>query len=125
MTRYTNKVALITGGSSGICLATAQRLISEEARVVITGCDRARLDAATKDLGERAVGIVADVANLADLDALMQVIRQRYGRPDVVFANAGVGVFKPTAEVTERDFDYSVNVTSRACSSPSRRCSRS
>ncbi|MGH4009052.1 MAG: SDR family NAD(P)-dependent oxidoreductase [Pseudonocardiaceae bacterium] len=83
MTRYANKVALITGGTSGMGLATAQRLLSEGARVVITGRDRARLDAATKDLGERAVGIVA---------------------------NVGAGVFKPTAEVTERDFDYLVDV---------------
>jgi NAD(P)-dependent dehydrogenase (short-subunit alcohol dehydrogenase family) len=110
MTRYANKVALITGGTSGMGLATAQRLISEGAHVVITGRDQARVDAATEDLGERAVGIVADVADLTALDALMQAIGQRHGRLDVVVANAGVGVFKPTAEITERDFDYSVDV---------------
>ncbi|MGH3813866.1 MAG: SDR family NAD(P)-dependent oxidoreductase [Pseudonocardiaceae bacterium] len=110
MTRYTNKVALITGGTSGMGLATAQRLLSEEARVVITGRDRTRLDAAIKDLGEHAVGIVADMADLTALDALMQAIQHRYGRLDVVFANAGVGVFKPIAEITEHDFDYAVSV---------------
>lgn len=68
------------------------------------------MDAAIKDLGEHAVGIVADMADLAALDALMQAIGHWYGRLDVVFANAGVGVFKPIAEVTEHDFDYAVSV---------------
>jgi NAD(P)-dependent dehydrogenase (short-subunit alcohol dehydrogenase family) len=110
MTRYTNKVALITGGTSGMGLATAQRLLSEGARVVITGRNQARVDAAIKDLGEHAVGIVANVANLAALDALMQAIEHRYDRLDVVFANAGIGVYKPLAEITEQDFDDVVSV---------------
>jgi NAD(P)-dependent dehydrogenase (short-subunit alcohol dehydrogenase family) len=110
MTRYTNKVALITGGTSGMGLATAQRLLSEGARVVITGRNQARVDAAIKDLGEHAVGIVANVADLTALDALMQAIGHRYDRLDVVFANAGIGVFKPLAEITEQDFDDVVSV---------------
>lgn len=110
MTRFNDKIALVTGGTSGMGMATARRLLDEGAQVVITGRDRARLDAAVADLGGRALGVVADVADLSALDSLIQTIRQRYGRIDVVFANAGVGVFKPSAEITEDDFDQAVAV---------------
>lgn len=110
MTRYIDKVALITGGTSGMGFATAQRLLGEGAQVVITGRDPARLEAAVADLGDRAHGFVADVADLSALDALIEDIRNRYDRLDLLFANAGVGVFKPSEEITEEDFDQSVAV---------------
>lgn len=110
MTRYTDKVALVTGGTSGMGRATARRLLSEGAQVVITGRDASRLDKAVADLGGRTHGFVADVADLTALDDLVQDIRNQYGRLDVVFANAGVGIFKPSREITEEDFDRSVAV---------------
>ncbi|MGP4029147.1 glucose 1-dehydrogenase [Actinomadura sp. 3N407] len=110
--RFANKVALITGGSSGMGLATARRLLDEGASVVITGRDRARLDAAAKELdgGDRVLAARADAASLPDLDALMETVRERYGSLDVVFANAGIAVFGPAAEMTETDFDHAVDV---------------
>ncbi|MEV4258895.1 glucose 1-dehydrogenase [Spirillospora sp. NPDC049652] len=110
--RFTNKTALITGGTSGMGLATARLLLDEGAQVVITGRDDKRLDAAAGELdaGDRLLTVRADVADLADLDALMARIRDRFGRLDVLFANAGVGEFQRSAEVTEDDFDRIVGV---------------
>ncbi|MFI6478642.1 SDR family NAD(P)-dependent oxidoreductase [Nonomuraea sp. NPDC050663] len=109
--RYTGKTVLITGGTSGMGLATARRLSDEGAQVVITGRDQGRLDAAVKELGgDRVLAVAADTADLTALDVLMETIRGRYGSLDVVFANAGVGVFKPSAEITEADFDLAVAV---------------
>ncbi|MFI0454111.1 SDR family NAD(P)-dependent oxidoreductase [Actinomadura sp. 6N118] len=110
--RFTGKIALITGGTSGMGLATAARLLAEDAQLIITGRDQTRLDAAVKELdaGDRVLAVRADAASLADLDTLMATVRERLGRLDVVFANAGVGTFKPSAEITEADFDETVAV---------------
>ncbi|WP_026402063.1 glucose 1-dehydrogenase [Actinomadura rifamycini] len=115
--RFDGKVALITGGTSGMGLAAARRLLEEGARVVVTGRDQGRLDAAAKELdgaapgaGERVLAVRADAASLTDLDALMDAVRDRHGRLDVLFANAGVGAFGPTADVTEAEFDRTVDV---------------
>jgi NAD(P)-dependent dehydrogenase (short-subunit alcohol dehydrogenase family) len=110
--RFDNKIALITGGTSGMGLATARRLLAEGAQVVITGRDKARLDAAAEDLGsgDRVLAVCGDVASLADLDALTVAIRDRYGRLDVVFANAGVASFQPNADITEAEFDRVVDI---------------
>ncbi|MEG8182849.1 glucose 1-dehydrogenase [Nocardia terpenica] len=110
--RFHDKVALITGGASGMGLAVARRLLAEGARVVLTGRDRSRLDAAVAELGG-GTGILAvrgDVANLADLDALAAEIGHRFGRLDVVFANAGVAAFRSADSVSEADFDTIVNI---------------
>ncbi|GIG91279.1 glucose 1-dehydrogenase [Plantactinospora endophytica] len=110
--RFDDRIALITGGTSGMGLATARRLLAEGARVVITGRDRTRLDAAVDDLGggDRVLALRGDVASLADVDAVTAAIRDRYGRLDVVFANAGVALFRPNGDFTEADFDRVVEI---------------
>lgn len=110
--RFVDKVALVTGGTSGMGLATARRLLAEGARVVVTGRDQARLDAAVEELagGDGVLAVRGDVANLADLDALAAAIRDRHGRLDVVFANAGVASFQPSGDVTEAEFDRLVAI---------------
>ncbi|MGR6913913.1 glucose 1-dehydrogenase [[Actinomadura] parvosata] len=110
-TRFDGRIALITGGTSGMGLAAARRLLAEGAHVVITGRDQVRLDTALKDLGggDRVVAVRADVADLDDLDALAAAIRDRHGRLDVVFANAGVASFGAAGEVGEAEFDRIVD----------------
>ncbi|MEU7987560.1 SDR family NAD(P)-dependent oxidoreductase [Streptosporangium canum] len=110
MTRFTDKTALITGGTSGMGLATARRLVTEGAHVIVTGRTRQRVDQTAAMLGPRALGVVADTADLKALDALMNTVKTRYGRLNVVFANAGVGTFAPFAAITETDFDHTVDV---------------
>lgn len=110
--KLTGKIALVTGGSSGLGLATARRFILEGAQVVVTGRRQAELDAAVLELGENAMGVRGDIASLADLDHLYVTIRERYGRLDVLFANAGGGAFVPLGEITEEHFDkyFGINV---------------
>ncbi|GAB3480027.1 glucose 1-dehydrogenase [Amycolatopsis cihanbeyliensis] len=112
VSRFDDRVALITGGTSGMGLATARLLLAEGARVVITGRDRTRLDAAVAELGggDRILAVPNDVARLADLDTLMATIRDRHGRLDVVFANAGVATFLPNGEITEAEFDRVLDI---------------
>jgi NAD(P)-dependent dehydrogenase (short-subunit alcohol dehydrogenase family) len=110
--RFIDKVVLITGGNSGIGLATAERLVSEGARVVITGRNRESLDKALASLGSRAEGLQVDVTKTADLDTLYAYITKFYGKLDGLFANAGIAIFGPLASVTEKDFDamFATNV---------------
>ncbi|MEU1203946.1 glucose 1-dehydrogenase [Nocardia sp. NPDC005825] len=103
--RFENKIALITGGSSGMGLATAHRLIGEGAQVIITGRDKARLDTAVGELGERATAVAGDATDSEDLAALARTVAERFGRLDVVFVNAGVGAFQPFTTVTPDEFD--------------------
>jgi len=88
--KLAGKIALVTGGNSGIGLATAQRFIAEGAFVFITGRRQAELDAAVQTLGSQAFGIQGDVSNLADLDRAIATIKEQKGRIDVLFANAGI-----------------------------------
>jgi NAD(P)-dependent dehydrogenase (short-subunit alcohol dehydrogenase family) len=104
------KVAVITGANSGMGLATAQRFVAEGAHVVITGRRQKELDEAVKLIGKNVTGVQGDVAKLADLDRLYAVVKQKHGRVDVVFANAGVGELVPFGEVTEAHFDRLFNI---------------
>lgn len=110
--KFTGKVALITGGSSGLGLATAKRFVAEGAQLFITGRRQAELEAAVAELGEGVTGVQGDISDLASLDHLYDVIREKAGRLDVLFANAGLGEFVPFGQVTEAHFDklFDINV---------------
>src|SRR5512132_3919561 len=113
MGKLAGKIAVITGGSSGIGLATAQRFVAEGAYVFITGRRQAELDAAVKLIGIHVTGVQGDVAKLADLDRLYETVRMEKGRLDIVFANAGGGEFAPLGSITEEHFDKTFNVNVR------------
>ena len=107
------KVALITGGNSGIGLATARRFVAEGAHVFITGRRQAELDEAVRQIGRHVTAVQGDVSNLADLDRLYEVVKREKGHVDVLFANAGIaGESRPLGEITEDLFDalFDVNV---------------
>ena len=110
------KVAVITGGNSGIGLATAQRFISEGAYVFITGRRQSEIDAAVKQISKNnnnnVTGVQGDVSNLADLDRLYAAVKEQKGRIDILFANAGVGELVPLGQITEAHFDktFGINV---------------
>jgi NAD(P)-dependent dehydrogenase (short-subunit alcohol dehydrogenase family) len=113
MSKLEGKVAVVTGGSSGIGLATAQRFVSDGAYVFITGRRQSELDAAVKQIGEINVsGVQGDVSNLADLDRLYDAVKDQKGHIDVLFANAGVGELAPLGAITEAQFDktFGINV---------------
>lgn len=110
--KLSGRIALITGGNSGLGLATAQRFIAEGAHVFITGRRQAELDDAVKELGRSATAIRGDVSSLPDLDRLFAAIKEQKGRVDILFANAGLGEFAPLGKITEEHFDkiFRVNV---------------
>jgi NAD(P)-dependent dehydrogenase (short-subunit alcohol dehydrogenase family) len=106
------KVALVTGGSSGIGLATAQEFVKQGAYVYITGRRQSELDKAAKAIGTNVKAVRADASNLVDLDRLYTQIKQEKGRLDIVFANAGQAKFVPINDVTEELYDqiFDINV---------------
>jgi NAD(P)-dependent dehydrogenase (short-subunit alcohol dehydrogenase family) len=110
--RLACKVALVTGGTSGIGLASAQAMANEGAKVFITGRRQAELDGAVKAIGNGAVGIRSDVTKLADLDKLFAQIRETAGYLDVLYANAGGGSMVPLGLISEEHFDdtFDLNV---------------
>ena len=99
------KVAVVTGGNSGIGLATAKRFVAEGAYVFITGRRQAELDAAVKAIGNNVTGVQGDVAKLADLDKLYSTVKAKKGRVDILFANAGGTGLARLGEITEEHFD--------------------
>jgi NAD(P)-dependent dehydrogenase (short-subunit alcohol dehydrogenase family) len=109
MKKLDGKIALITGGNSGIGLATAKRFVSEGAYVFITGRTQSKLDAAVKEIGSNVTALQGDVANLQDLDRLFAQIRKEKGRLDIVFANAGVFQYAALEAIDEEFFDHIFN----------------
>ena len=107
------KIALITGGTEGIGLATAKLFVKEGAYVFITGRRQKELDEAVKAIASHVSGVQGDVANAADLDRLFGTVAKTKGQIDIVFANAGVGEFVPFESVTEEHFDELFNVNVR------------
>ena len=112
MPKLSGKVAVITGASSGMALATAKLFVEEGAFVFITGRRQEPLDEAVKAIGRNVIGVQGDAGNLADLDRLYEKVKKEKGRVDILFASAGIGEFAPIGEVTEEQFDkvFRVNV---------------
>ena len=110
--KLAGKVAVITGGSSGIGLATAKRFVDEGAYVFMTGRRQSELDAAVSQIGHDVTGVQGDVSKLADIDKLFATVKKQKGKLDIVFANAGIGEFAPLGQITEEAFDkqFDVNV---------------
>jgi NAD(P)-dependent dehydrogenase (short-subunit alcohol dehydrogenase family) len=106
------KIAVITGGNSGIGLATAKRFVSEGAYVFISGRRQKELDLALSQIGKNVIGIQGDVSNLADLDRLYNTVKDQKGHLDILFANAGIAQFAPLGEISEEHFDniFRINV---------------
>jgi NAD(P)-dependent dehydrogenase (short-subunit alcohol dehydrogenase family) len=112
MNKLEGKVAVITGGNSGIGLATAKRFVAEGAYVFVTGRRQTELNVAVRDIGKNVTDVQGDVSNLADLDRLYSIVKQQKGRIDILFANAGLGEFSTLGEISEAHFDktFDVNV---------------
>ncbi|MGH7653632.1 MAG: SDR family oxidoreductase [Gemmatimonadaceae bacterium] len=113
MRRLEGKVAVIVGGNSGIGLATARAFVHEGARVLIAGRDQATLDHAARELGAEVVVVRADVSRGTDRETLFNTAEERFGRIDVLFANAGVARFVPLEQVSEAFFDSIFDVNTR------------
>jgi len=112
MARLAGKVAVVTGGNSGIGLATAQRFHEEGAKVAITGRDQKTLDAAVKTIGGNVLAVRADVSKLSDLEKFYKTVGETFGKIDIIFANAGIAKFAPFPDSTEALFDetFDINV---------------
>ncbi|MCW4643386.1 glucose 1-dehydrogenase [Bacillus safensis] len=112
MGKFEGKVALVTGGTSGIGLATAQKFVNEGAYVYITGRRQNELDKAVNQIGKNVTGVQGDISKLEDLDKLYDMIKQEKGKLDILFANAGIGNFLPLGEITEEQVDrtFDINV---------------
>ena len=104
------KIAVITGGNSGIGLATAHRFVQEGAYVFIVGRRQNELDTAVKQIGKNIFGIQCDISNLKDLDRLYDTVKQQKGRIDILFANAGVAESASIESISESHFDKLFNV---------------
>jgi NAD(P)-dependent dehydrogenase (short-subunit alcohol dehydrogenase family) len=112
MDKLERKVALVTGGSTGIGLATARQFVNEGAYVFITGRREQELAAAVKEIGRNVTGVQGDVSNLGDLDRLFAQIKREKSKLDIVFANAGIAKYAPLGSITEQLYDsiFDINV---------------
>lgn len=113
MSRLSGKVAVITGGNSGIGLASAQRLQQEGARVAISGRSRKTLEEAQKTLGKDALVVQADVAKLPEIDKLYSEVKKKFGKFDILFVNAGIATFSPFANFSEAAYDELFDINTK------------
>jgi len=104
------KVAVITGGNSGIGLATAKEFKEQGARVVITGRDQQTLDDAKREIGSDVLAVRSDTSSLTEIDKLFAAVKEKFGKIDVLFVNAGIGEFAPIESVTEESFDSIMDI---------------
>ena len=122
--RVESKIAVVTGGTSGIGLATAKLLAAEGAKVFVTGRRNPELAAAIEQIGHGAVGIEGDVSKLEDLDRLFTTVREQAGRVDILFANAGTAEHLTIEQVSEVSSTPGSPLKSKVCSSACRRLCR-
>ena len=113
MKKLQNKIAVITGGTSGMALATAKLFVEEGAYVFITGRRKEQLDKAIKIIGKNVTGVQGDASNINDLDHLYDIVRKEKGKIDILFASAGKGEHADITEVTEEQFDTTFNLNVR------------
>jgi NAD(P)-dependent dehydrogenase (short-subunit alcohol dehydrogenase family) len=113
MKRLERKVAVVTGGNSGIGLATAKRLQEEGAKVAISGRSKKTLDEAVRTIGNGVLAVQADVAKLQDLDKLYMEVSQKLGKIDVLFVNAGIAKFAPLADTSESTYDEQFEINTK------------
>jgi NAD(P)-dependent dehydrogenase (short-subunit alcohol dehydrogenase family) len=113
MGKLEGKVAVITGGSSGLALASAKRFVEEGAHVFITGRRQEALDEAVQSIGRNVTGVRGDAANIADLDRLFDTVKREKGKIDVLFASAGKGEAAKLGEITEQHFDTTFDLIAR------------
>jgi len=108
--KLAGKVAVITGGNSGIGLATAKEFKAQGARVVITGRDQQTLDDAKREIGSDVLAVRSDTSSLTEIDKLFAAVKEKFGKIDVLFVNAGIGKFEPIEAVTEESFDSIMDI---------------
>jgi NAD(P)-dependent dehydrogenase (short-subunit alcohol dehydrogenase family) len=108
--RFKGKVAVVTGGNSGIGLGVAKAYAQEGAQVAITGRNKTTLEAAAKEIGEGTLAIQSDTGKVSEIEAAMKKIKERFGRIDALFANAGIGQFVPFEQITEKFFEDTVDI---------------
>jgi NAD(P)-dependent dehydrogenase (short-subunit alcohol dehydrogenase family) len=113
MMRLAGKVAVVTGGNSGIGLASAKRLHDEGARVAISGRSQKTLDEAVQYIGDGTLGVQSDVAHLPEIDSFFKEVTKKFGRIDVLFANAGVAEFIPFEATTEQKYDWMFDINAK------------
>jgi NAD(P)-dependent dehydrogenase (short-subunit alcohol dehydrogenase family) len=113
MNRFEGKTALITGGTTGIGFATAKLFINEGARVIVTGRVATTIKSAQAELGENAIVVRSDATSFSDMDALAALVKERFGKLDVLFVNAGYGQWIPFEQVTEEVYDEMLNLNAK------------
>jgi len=113
MNRFKGKTALITGGTTGLGLATAKLFIAEGARLIVTGRNPEAIKAVQAELGDNAIVVASDATSLSDMDALAKKVKETFGKLDVLFVNAGYGHFVPFDHVTEAVYDEMFNLNAK------------